>query len=155
MNNLKKIMELKKIDPADLAKVSGVARSNIHRLMKEPNVTPMKGTARQLAAALDVTPAQIYGAQPAALNNERLFEQRTCDAAEAIVRALRDYAEKPGGFSLVINTRNKNGCDYYAIVAFTDCGTRKRKKYEKTAELKFDENGELVYARYDDERRAQ
>ena len=155
MNNLKHIMKLKNITAPDLAKASGVSVSNIHRLITDPQVTPYKGTARKLAGVLSVTIAQIYGAQPAALNNEELFTQRTCDAAEAIVCALRDYAEKPVGFSLVINTRTKNGCDYYSIAAFSDCGMPKPKKYQKTAELKFDENGELVYAAYDNERRAR
>lgn len=152
MNNVKKIMELKKFNAIKLAEVSGLAVTNIRRIMNDPQVTPYKGTAEILAAALNVTPAQIYGVQPAALNDGELFTQRACDAAEALVRALRDYTEKPGTLGLVIKTRedNSNGQDCYSFNVITS-----EKRVTKTAVLKFDENGGLVLAKYDDERRPE
>ena len=153
MNNLKRIMELKKLDAIQLAKISGISVSNIRRILSDPQITPYKGTADILATALSVTPAQIYGVQPAALKDGELFAQRACDAAEALVRALRDYTEKPATLGLVIKTREDhgNGKDCYSFTVITS-----EKRIQKTVLLKFDETGELIFANYDnDERRPE
>ena len=102
MNNLKEIMHKKGVTALELAKSSGVAVTNIRRIMKDPQATPYHPTAEKLAKALGVSIAQIYAQKAPVAGDVKLLGQRGEDAARAILDALRDYDDKPAHFHLSI-----------------------------------------------------
>ena len=142
MNNLKKIMELKKITPIELAARSGVALSTIHRTMKDPQVTPYNGTAEQLAHALSCSVAEILGERAPGANNAELLGLRALNAAEELVAALRDYTPAPASVTVYADTNNGDGMNYYSVHIEDDDGNA---IYNKAAYLNFNEKGELVF----------
>lgn len=102
MNNLNKIMQKKGVTALELAKSSGLAVTNIRRIMKDPEATPYHPTAEKLAKALGVSIAQIYAQKAPVAGDAKLLGQRVEDAARAILDALRDYAGTPAHFHLSI-----------------------------------------------------
>jgi transcriptional regulator with XRE-family HTH domain len=102
MNNLKEIMQKKGVTALELAKSSGLAVTNIRRIMNDPEATPYHPTAEKLAKALGVSIAQIYAQKAPVAGDAKLLGQRVEDAARAILDALRDYADTPAHFHLSI-----------------------------------------------------
>ena len=154
MNNLKKIMELRKITAIELAAVSGVSVTNIRRIMGDPEVTPYRGTVGQLAHALCVSEAEILG-ERAPGNNNNLLTKRVVDAAEELLQALRTYTAEPLILVLTADTDDNrpDALNYYAAHIEDMDG-----KYilNKAAYVKFNGQGERVFIHYlQDERRGQ
>ena len=119
MNNLKEIMEKKNVQPVELGKLTGIAISNIRRLMKDPEATPYHPTAEKLAAALNCSVAQIYGQKAPVAGDRELLQKRVADAVRAILDTLRDYDDAPVHFHLAIFANEEEGwddqADYWAI----------------------------------------
>ena len=118
MNNLKTIMEKKNVQPVELAKLTGIAISNIRRLMNDPEATPYHPTAEKLAAALNCSVAQIYAQKAPVAGDRELLQKRVADAVRAILDALRDYDTTPAHFHLAIFANEDDGwadqTDYWA-----------------------------------------
>lgn len=153
MNNLKKLLELKRMSPRELARRSNVSEGHIIRLTKEPEMTPLHGTAIKLAYGLQCTVAEILGQKAPGIKNIQLLADRTNDAAEELVRALRIYQDAPASVTVYADTGDGVGLNYYSIHIEDAEG---KAIYDKAAYLKYDENGELVFCQYHDgERRAQ
>lgn len=102
MNNLKQIMQKKGVTALELAKSSGLAVTNIRRIMNDPEATPYHQTAEKLAKALGVSIAQIYAQKAPVAGDAKLLKERVDDAVRAILDALRDYADTPAHFHLAI-----------------------------------------------------
>lgn len=102
MNNLKEIMQKKGVTALELAKSSGLAVTNIRRIMNDPEATPYHPTAEKLAKALGVSITQIYAQKAPVAGDVKLLGQRVEDAVRAILDALRDYDDKPAHFHLAI-----------------------------------------------------
>jgi len=102
MNNLKEIMQKKGVTALELAKSSGLAVTNIRRVMNDPEATPYHPTAEKLAKALGVSITQIYAQKAPVAGDTKLLGQRVEYAARAILDALRDYDDKPAHFHLSI-----------------------------------------------------
>lgn len=153
MNNLKKLMELKKLTAEELAKLSGVSVTNIRRIMNDPQVTPYKGTASMLAHALSCSEAHIYAQKAPGAENMNLLTQRAISAAEELVAALRDYTPVPASVTVYADTNNGDGMNYYSIHIEDIEGNA---IYNKAVYLNYNENGDLVFWQaLKDERRAQ
>ena len=118
MNNVKTIMEKKGVAPVELAKLTGIALSNIRRLINDPQATPYHPTAEKLAKALGVTVAQIYAQKAPVAGDLELLKKRVADATRAILDALRDYDDAPAHFHLAIFANEGDGwadqTDYWA-----------------------------------------
>lgn len=118
MNNVKTIMEKKGVAPVELAKLTGIALSNIRRLINDPQATPYHPTAEKLAKALGVTVAQIYAQKAPVAGDLELLKKRVADATRAILDALRDYDDAPAHFHLAIFANESDGwadqTDYWA-----------------------------------------
>lgn len=111
MNNVKTIMEKKGVAPVELAKLTGIALSNIRRLINDPQATPYHPTAEKLAKALGVTIAQIYAQKAPVAGDLELLKKRVADATRAILDALRDYDDAPAHFHLAIFANEEEGWD--------------------------------------------
>lgn len=118
MNNLKEIMRLNKVNAIDLATATGISKTNIRRLMNDPQATPYNDTAQKLAAALECTAAQIYGVKPAALGDREIIRKTAKDAAEQLVDVLRAYSNMPVAFEMTIETREKDGTNYICFSVY-------------------------------------
>lgn len=118
MNNLKTIMQKKGVTALELANNSGLAVTNIRRIMSDPQATPYHPTAEKLAQALNVSVAQIYAQKAPVAGDKELLKKRVKDATRAIMDALRDYDDGPAHFHLAIFVNEGDGwadqTDYWA-----------------------------------------
>lgn len=111
MNNLNKIMQLKGVTALQLAETSGLAVTNIRRIMQDPEATPYHKTAEKLADALGVHVAQIYAEKSFGAGDVELLKERVADAVRAIRDALNDYSDAPAHFHLAIFTHDAGFAD--------------------------------------------
>lgn len=123
MNNLKSIMEARNITPNQLSEMTGLAVTNLRRILQEDSLaTATKPTQQIIAAALGVTVRELVeGGEDM---KTKILEAEVKSAVETLVKALRKYSDEGLYLSFFTFTHDKDSVeednpedvpDYYSI----------------------------------------
>lgn len=160
MNNLKTIMEARNITPLQLSEMTGLAVTNIRRILQEDSYsTSKKSTQQIIAAALGVTVRELV--QGGKRMKKKILEAEVRSAVEALVKALRNYSDEGLYLSFFTFTHDTDSIDednpnevpdYYSI--------RILKPFEEEDDMEdadedidyiFIESGRIFYSKEDGE----
>ena len=121
MNNLVDLMNATGTTPIELSKVTGIATSNVRRLMSLDDLSGVyKTTQKKLANYFGITVNQLVNGGTRMKN--KILQTEIRKHAEALAVALRKYTDVPMYFHLAVFTRdNTEGekvdiPDYYDYV---------------------------------------
>lgn len=94
MNNLEELMKAKGVTPDELSKETGLAVTNIRRLMKEDSVAfAYKRTIQGLAKALGVTPHELI--EGGETFEKKLLHAEITSAIQTLSTAFRRHCKEP------------------------------------------------------------
>jgi len=111
MNNLKRIMDARGITPTELAAYTGMAPSNIRRLMEDDNITTaFAKTKRKIAEALDVSVKELVEGGES-IENKILYSE-IVKATENLASLMRRSTDKQLYLNITIFSRDDTSkCD--------------------------------------------
>lgn len=120
MNNLVDLMNATETTPIELSKATGIATSNVRRLMSLDDLSGVyKTTQKKLANYFGITVNQLVNGGTRMKN--KILETEIRKHAEALAVALRKYTDVPIYFHLSVMTRDNlteepDAPDYYDFV---------------------------------------
>ena len=160
MNNLKSIMEARNITPNQLSEMTGLAVTNIRRILQEDSLaTATKPTQQTIAAALGITVRELV--EGGTDMKKKILEAEITNAVQTLTKALRKYSDEGLYLSFFTFTRDKDSVedgkpndipDYYSIRVlkpFED----EDDMYDADEDIEyiFNESGRIFYSTVDGE----